>query len=98
MDVNKNVNDVNNTIVKQYLCSKCNKSFNLRQGRYQHEKICKLIKNDKDEKIKRLEEENEKLRQEFKNAINEIKKEFVDLLKNNIVNPENLKQINNKVE
>jgi hypothetical protein len=121
IDVNKNVNTVNvcvntnvNTVnikhatkVKQYFCSKCDKVFNLRQGRYQHEKNCKVNKEEnKDKEIKQLElelkkkeEENIKIREEFTNAIIEIKKEFVDLIKKNgNVSSENLKQINNKVQ
>ncbi len=95
VNVNENVNVVN---VKQYLCSKCNKPFKMRQGRYQHEKICKIIKEDKDMKIKELEIKLQQREEEFKNAIIEIKKEFINLLKNNKINSENLKQINNKVQ
>ena len=83
-------------IIKQYHCSYCDKCFEIRQTRWAHEQKCKNI-NNKDKQIELLREENELIREEFNNAIIEIKKEFIDLLKNNNITSENLKQINNKV-
>jgi len=84
-------------------CIYCNKIFSFRTNKYRHEKTCKEKTNEQN-KIKQLEfelqqknNENELIREEFNNAIIEIKKEFIDLLKNNNITSENLKQINNKV-
>ncbi len=77
-------NDILYTNKKEYLCRKCNKQFLNIKTRWSHEQKCK--------------EENTKIKEQFNNAIIEIKKEFIDLIKNNNINPDNLKQINNKVQ
>ena len=54
-------------------CRKCNQTFNSRQTKWRHEKECKIkniIIDDKDFRIKKLEEKNEKLEKE----LNKIKK------------------------
>jgi len=91
--VSTNVNQMSTNL---YYCSYCDKSYENRKSKWKHEQKCKNI-NNKDNKIKQLEEENKTIREEFNNAIIEIKKEFIDLLKNNNITSENLKQINNKV-
>jgi len=88
----------------KYKCQYCNNIYKHFQSRWKHEQKCSNKNNN--EKIETLEKENEELKKEleikdkqFKDAIIEIKKEFVVLLKQNgHIHPENLKQINKKVE
>ena len=97
--VNENVNIVNESLVikkKKYFCIKCNKQFNNRQGKHQHELICKIniekinnqeINTDqiKLEKIKleQLKEETKIKKEEtkLKKEENKIKKEEYNILK-----------------
>jgi len=58
--VNTSVNNIPTNEVK-YSCKKCNKIFNCRQGRYQHEKRCNVIETN-EMIIKKLKEENEMLK------------------------------------
>jgi len=50
-EVNKcNVNmTVNIDVNSKYNCKNCGKGFNMRQGKYQHEKKCRIRKDDNDE-------------------------------------------------
>jgi hypothetical protein len=52
-DINKIINNK-----KTYLCRMCNKIYQSKQGRWKHEKLCKIIKEDK---IKDLEQKNKEL-------------------------------------
>ncbi len=89
---------VNQSSTNLYFCSYCNKSYKIRQTRWKHEQKCKNENNNKDKQIEQLKKELATKEEQFKNAIIEIKKEFNDLIKNNNINPDNLKQINNKVQ
>ena len=93
-DVNDVVNDtVNNMSIKKndidmkYTCIKCNKHFKFRQGRWAHEKICHLkkenVKDDKDIKIENIEKEMERLREIIQKSLK--------------IHPQTLKKINNQL-
>jgi len=87
---NNPVNNETNT----YFCSKCNKSYKFRQGKWKHEQKCNVDKT-------KLEESN-------KNEIEIIKKKIEDLLKLNIekekellksmkIHHKSLEKINNNI-
>ena len=75
--VTEKIPKINNTIN----CSFCEKKFNFRQNKYQHEKICKLKKNNK---IEQLE-----------NSINELKDQVSILLKEKKTSQKIKSQLNN---
>ncbi len=91
-----NVNDINNinntTNCKYYNCSKCNKKFNHRQGKHQHEKNCKEIINNTEDinleviKLQQIKELNkqkeievEQIKELNKQKEIEIKKKKLEL-------------------
>jgi hypothetical protein len=99
---NVNVLSINSSMIEnktdaKYQCSKCKKIFNFRQGKWSHEKICKkeicIEKNDeklKDEKIEKIEKEN----QEMKKEIEALKMLVQKSLK---IHPKTLQKINNQL-
>ncbi len=102
--LNNSSKNLKNNHTIEYNCLYCNKLFNRKDNQKRHEKICKE-KDNNQKNIKQLElqlqlkeQELQQKEEQFKNAIIEIKKEFIDLIKNNNINPDNLKQINNKVQ
>lgn len=76
---------------KQYLCSKCKKSFNNYQNRWKHEKICENNKPDS------LKEENELLKKQleekdiiYKKELEEFKKQMESQLASQMESIKNL--------
>jgi hypothetical protein len=73
-------------VTKKYECIYCNKNFNYRQNKYQHEKTCK-IKINNDSKINQLE-----------NTVNELKNQVSLLLKEKgKIHHKTLQKINNQL-
>jgi prophage antirepressor-like protein len=77
------------TIPKKYFCNYCNRIFNHRSNKFNHEKICKLKLNlsvgDVNNKIEKLEKEN----LEIKNILKEL------IEKNCKIHPKTLQRNNN---
>jgi hypothetical protein len=96
--VNTNVNTPNNIQTKAYKCNKCDKEFNIRQGKYQHEKRCKIIKTDMN-KLSILQEENKQkdLELQIKKEEKEILKLKLKLKKSEMIDNVTLKQLNKKL-
>jgi hypothetical protein len=84
-----------NVTNKVYECKFCNKSFNYRQNKYQHEKKCK-IKEDSN-KINQLEEKNNKIN-ELEKTINELKNQVAIIIKEKgKIHHKTLQKINNQL-
>ena len=85
-------NPVNNE-TNTYFCSKCNKSFKFRQGKWKHEQKCT------DEKTK-IEESNkneiEIMKKQLENTLLKLA-ETQDLLKSIKIHPKSLQKINNNI-
>ena len=118
VDVNPNVNDgtkpvndlsINLSMPKneedmKYVCIKCNKRFKFRQGKWAHQKICKEIEKETENKLDEIKNEN----LEIKNKNIEILKEMAeykaemeklkDLLQKSLkIHPKTLQKINNQL-
>lgn len=101
-DTNSSLNDtrsnlllpqITETKILSYECKFCNKKFNFRQNKYQHEKTCKLKINE-DNRINSLEEQNKFLQ----NEINNLKQEFASLVKEKgKLHHKTLQKFNNKL-
>jgi hypothetical protein len=91
-----NVTNLTPTVTnKVYECKFCNKSFNYRQNKYQHEKKCK-IKEDSN-KINQLEEKNNKIN-ELEKTINELKNQVAIIIKEKgKIHHKTLQKINNQL-
>jgi hypothetical protein len=75
-------------------CIFCNKIFNRKDNLQRHNKTCKLISNNKINKIEQLEEKNK----ELENTIKEIKKQFSLILKEKgKIHHKTLQKINNQL-
>ena len=75
-------------------CIFCNKIFNRKDNLQRHNKTCKLINNNKINKIEQLEEKNK----ELENTINEMKKQFSLILKEKgKMHHKTLQKINNQL-
>ena len=91
-----NVTNLTPTVTnKVYECKFCNKSFNYRQNKYQHEKKCKI--KEKDNKIDELEEKNNKIN-ELEKTINELKNQVAIIIKEKgKIHHKTLQKINNQL-
>jgi hypothetical protein len=91
-DTKKTLNVTNpstNLNNKKYDCQFCNKIFNFRQNKYQHEKTCKNSEN-----FYQLKEENKIMKQQ----INELKTQFALILKEKgRMHPKTLQKINKQM-
>ena len=75
---------------QEFICNKCNKVFNTRQGKYQHQKRCKQELVVFEEKNK----DNEEI-QELKNELKMMRQLFVEKMQNNnITNNNNIETQN----
>lgn len=74
-------------VPKTQKCSKCDKKFQSRQGKWSHEKICKENNN---EKIEKLEKENQETKKELENLKNMLQKALK-------IHPKTLNKINNQL-
>jgi hypothetical protein len=79
------------TIPKKYFCNYCNRIFNHRSNKFNHEKICKLKSKssvvDTNNKLEKLEKEN----LEIKNILKEL------IEKNCKIHPKTLQKINKQL-
>jgi len=74
-------------VPKNQKCSKCDKTFKSRQGKWAHEKLCKENNN---EKIEKLEKENFETKKELENLKNMLQKALK-------IHPKTLNKINNQL-
>jgi len=95
-NVTKNVPNVTGDVTNNvtYKCKKCPENFNSRQSRWRHEKVCnktkKIIIDDKDFKIEKLEKENLETKKEMENLKNLLQKSLK-------IHPKTLNKINNQL-
>jgi len=89
INCNKNVINCNKNVIKnynnednKYCCKYCNKSFNIRQYRWSHEKTCKK----KDQLITITKNEFDKMKKQLNNIIKNPKKQITN---NNTTNNNN---------
>jgi vacuolar-type H+-ATPase subunit I/STV1 len=79
-NVAENKNETNIDVVennnKKIICKYCNKCFNHRSNKFNHEKICKLKNNNSESEIIELKKENKEIKkenEEIKNSLKELK-------------------------
>jgi len=95
VDVNESQKPVNDLSIneneeeKKYVCTKCNKNFKFRQGKWAHEKICKEIQVS-ESKFEEIKKENIEIKAEMAKL-----KEL--LLKSMKIHPKTLQKINNNL-
>ena len=88
-----------------YRCSKCNKPFKFRQGKWSHEKICKenevIIEKNKESEIELMKKQIEETKKESQKELAEYKKELEKLKamlqKSLKIHPKTLNKINNQL-
>jgi len=83
-------------------CSKCERIFKYRQGKWKHEQHCNYDKNKEllllQEKISNYEKEKEQLEKLFTEQLNAMKKETLELLNKTCkVHPKTLNKINKQL-
>ena len=83
-------------------CKKCSEKFNSRQSRWRHEKVCnknkKIIIDDKDFKIKKIEEEFSEYKKQMEAQREKDKEDFKNLLQKSLkIHPKTLNKINNQL-
>ena len=118
--INNTINDNPNIIIDNhndnicnYNCNKCNKTFSCYQNRWRHQKTCKFINTNKEEKIEnnkenkiinllmeqiKTQKEQLELFKEKEKENQEIKKTLLELLNKNCkVHPKTLQKINKQL-
>jgi hypothetical protein len=95
-NITSNVTNMTSNVTnKVYECKFCNKNFNYRQNKYQHEKKCKIKENSN--KIDELEEKNNKIN-ELEKTINELKNQVSIIIKEKgKIHHKTLQKINNQL-
>ena len=96
-NVTEKKNETNKDVVenkKKIICKYCNKCFNHRSNKFNHEKICKLKNNNSELEIIELKKENKEIKkenEEIKNSLKELKELII---KNSKIHPKKLQKIN----
>jgi hypothetical protein len=91
---------INQISTKKYICKYCNKSYNINQSKWKHQKKCKLNNNINTDILtqenNQLKKENLELKELFQKEIQILKKDLMDeILKKCKMHPKTLQKINN---